>query len=115
MLQGIANLVAIGLERARAQELAHEIEATRRSEQLRTTIIDAMAHEFKTPLTSIRATTTMTEMENVLRKLKEVGIKSFTMVGGAVVTQDYADEIGADLYAGDALEAVARIKKLLGK
>jgi 5-methyltetrahydrofolate--homocysteine methyltransferase len=37
------------------------------------------------------------------------------MVGGAVVTQDYADEIGADLYAGDALEAVARIKKLLGK
>jgi two-component system, OmpR family, sensor histidine kinase KdpD len=59
VLQGIANLVAIGLERARAQELAHEIEATRRSEQLRTTIIDAMAHEFKTPLTSIRATTTL--------------------------------------------------------
>jgi two-component system sensor histidine kinase KdpD len=35
------------------------MEATRRSEQLRTTIIDAMAHEFKTPLTSIRATTTL--------------------------------------------------------
>ncbi len=58
VLQGIANLVAIGLERARAQELAHEIEATRQSEQLRTTLIDAMAHEFKTPLTSIRAATT---------------------------------------------------------
>jgi len=58
VLQGIANLVAIGLERARAQELAHEMEAARRSEQLRTTLIDAMAHEFKTPLTSIRATTT---------------------------------------------------------
>jgi two-component system, OmpR family, sensor histidine kinase KdpD len=59
VLQGIANLVAIGLERARAQELAHEIEMTRRSEQLRSTLIDAMAHEFKTPLTSIRATTTL--------------------------------------------------------
>jgi two-component system, OmpR family, sensor histidine kinase KdpD len=59
VLQGIANLVAIGLERARAQDLAHEIEVTRRSEQLRTTLIDAMAHEFKTPLTSIRATTTL--------------------------------------------------------
>jgi two-component system, OmpR family, sensor histidine kinase KdpD len=59
VLQGIANLVAIGLERARAQNLAHEIEATKRSEQLRTTLIDAMAHEFKTPLTSIRATTTL--------------------------------------------------------
>jgi two-component system, OmpR family, sensor histidine kinase KdpD len=58
ILQGISNLVAIGLERARAQDLAHEIETTRRSEQLRTTLIDAMAHEFKTPLTSIRATTT---------------------------------------------------------
>lgn len=59
ILQGIANLVAIGLERARAQELAHEIEAARRSEQLRTTLIDAFAHEFKTPLTSIRAMTTL--------------------------------------------------------
>jgi two-component system, OmpR family, sensor histidine kinase KdpD len=59
VLQGIANLVAIGLERSRAQDLAHEIEVTRRSEHLRTTLIDAMAHEFKTPLTSIRATTTL--------------------------------------------------------
>jgi two-component system sensor histidine kinase KdpD len=57
VLQGIANLVAIGLERARAQALAHQVEAARQSEQLRTTLIDAMAHEFKTPLTSIRAAT----------------------------------------------------------
>jgi two-component system, OmpR family, sensor histidine kinase KdpD len=59
VLQGIANLVAIGLEKARAQELANEIEATRRSERLRTSLIDALAHEFKTPLTSIRGTTTL--------------------------------------------------------
>jgi two-component system sensor histidine kinase KdpD len=58
VLQGIANLVAIGLERARAQDLGHQIEAVRRSEQLRTTLIDAMAHEFKTPLTAIKAATT---------------------------------------------------------
>ncbi len=58
-------------------------------------------------------TTTMSEMENVIGKLKENGIKTFTMVGGAVVTQEYADSIGADLYARDAMEAVARIKKLL--
>jgi 5-methyltetrahydrofolate--homocysteine methyltransferase len=36
------------------------------------------------------------------------------MVGGAVVTEEYAARIGADLYARDALEAVAKIKKLLG-
>jgi two-component system sensor histidine kinase KdpD len=58
VLQGIANLVAIGLERARAQDLAHQVEAAQRSEQLRTILLDAMAHEFKTPLTSIKAATT---------------------------------------------------------
>ena len=58
VLQGIANLTAIGLERARAQDLAHQIEASRQSEQLRSTLIDAMAHELKTPLTSIKAATT---------------------------------------------------------
>lgn len=57
VLQGIANIVAIGLERARAEDLAHQVEAARRSEQLRTTLLDTMAHEFKTPLTSIKAVT----------------------------------------------------------
>jgi two-component system sensor histidine kinase KdpD len=58
VVQGIANLLAIGLERARAQHLAHEVEAARQTERLRTALIDAMAHEFKTPLTSIKAATT---------------------------------------------------------
>ncbi len=58
VLQAIANLVAVGLERARAQDLASQIEAVRQSEQLRTTLIDAMAHELKTPLTSVMAATT---------------------------------------------------------
>jgi two-component system sensor histidine kinase KdpD len=58
VLQGIANLVAIGLERARAQDLSSQIEAARQSEKLRTTLLDAMAHEFKTPLTSVIAATT---------------------------------------------------------
>ncbi len=58
-------------------------------------------------------TTTMAEMENVLGKLKTAGVKTFTMVGGAVVTQEYADSIGADLYAKDAMEAVTKVKALL--
>lgn len=50
VLQGVANLVAIGLERARAQELAQQVEAARQSEQLRTTlIIDAMATSSRRP------------------------------------------------------------------
>ncbi len=58
VLQGVANLVAIGLERARAQDLASQIEAARQGESLRMTLLDAMAHEFKTPLTSVMAATT---------------------------------------------------------
>jgi 5-methyltetrahydrofolate--homocysteine methyltransferase len=79
--------------------------------------IVAAAREHQVDAVGLSAlmTTTIIEMENVIKKLKDAGIKTFTMVGGAVVTQDYADEIGADLYAGDALEAVARIKKLLEK
>lgn len=59
-------------------------------------------------------TTTMSEMDNVIKKLKAAGVKTFTMVGGAVVTQEYADRIGADLYARDAMEAVAKVKQILG-
>lgn len=58
-------------------------------------------------------TTTMAEMENVVEKLRSAGVKTFTMVGGAVVTQEYADSIGADLYAKDGMEAVAKVKELL--
>jgi two-component system, OmpR family, sensor histidine kinase KdpD len=58
VLQGIVNLVAIGMERARTQDLAEQVEAARQTEQLRTTVMDAMAHEFKTPLTLIKGVTT---------------------------------------------------------
>src|SRR5262249_32761832 len=58
VVQGIANLVAIGLERSHVQDLAFQVEAARETEKLRTTLLDAMAHELKTPLTSIMAATT---------------------------------------------------------
>ncbi len=57
-LQSVAQLGAIALERARAQEVANRAEATRQNEQLKATLLDALAHEFKTPLTSIKAAIT---------------------------------------------------------
>ncbi len=57
-LQAIAQLIAIALERGRAQEMAARVEATRQNEQLKSTLLDALAHEFKTPLTSIKAAAT---------------------------------------------------------
>ncbi len=55
VLQSVSNLAAIGLERARGQEAAARAEAARHSSELRATILDAIAHEFKTPLTSSKA------------------------------------------------------------
>lgn len=55
VLQSIANLAAIGLERARAEETTARAEAARASSELRATVLDALAHEFKTPLTSMKA------------------------------------------------------------
>jgi len=75
----------------------------------------ALAHQVDAVGLSALMTTTMAQMEKVLALLRAHGVKAFTMVGGAVVTPEYAREIGADLYAKDAMEAVARIKKMLGK
>ena len=52
-------------------------------------------------------TTTMNEMKNVVEKAKEAGIRDKVkiMIGGAPVTQDYCDKIGADAYASDATTA----------
>jgi len=61
-------------------------------------------------------TTTMLKMKEVIDRLGERGIreKVRVMIGGAPVTQDYADEIGADGYAPDAISAVELAKRLVG-
>ena len=58
VVQSIANLAAIALERAEGQQVMAQAEAARRSGELRATLLDAVAHEFKTPLTSIKAAAT---------------------------------------------------------
>ncbi|MBQ7583703.1 MAG: homocysteine S-methyltransferase family protein [Lachnospiraceae bacterium] len=59
-------------------------------------------------------TTTMNEMKNVVSYGREQGYKGKFMVGGAVVTEEYCKEIGADGYSADASEAVKVAKRLVG-
>jgi corrinoid protein of di/trimethylamine methyltransferase len=61
-------------------------------------------------------TTTMTQMKAVIQKLQEAGIRDKTkvMIGGAPITQQYADEIGADGYSDNASSAVAKARELAG-
>jgi len=58
-------------------------------------------------------TTTMPGMEKTIKAVKDAGIPVKVMIGGAPVTQDYADRIGADGYAPDAASAVDTAKSLV--
>jgi two-component system sensor histidine kinase KdpD len=57
-LHALLNLVAIAMERVRMEESANRAEAARQNEEFKSTLLDAIAHEFKTPLTSIKAAST---------------------------------------------------------
>ncbi|PID57768.1 5-methyltetrahydrofolate--homocysteine methyltransferase [candidate division KSB3 bacterium] len=59
-------------------------------------------------------TTTMTEMKTVIQRAKERGLDAKFIIGGAVITQEYADEIHADGYARDSIEAVKLAQRLTG-
>lgn len=62
-------------------------------------------------------TTTMEMHKEIIRYFKEIGIRDKVkiMIGGAVVTKEYAEEIGADAFAANANEAVDVAKKLVGR
>jgi 5-methyltetrahydrofolate--homocysteine methyltransferase len=74
---------------------------------------NAVKHDADAVGLSALMTTTMTEMPSVIQALKNAGSKAKVVVGGAVVTQQYADEIGADGYAKDGGAAPEIIKKLI--
>ncbi len=78
------------------------------------TIVET-AREKKIPLVGLSAlmTTTAPYMEETIRQLRQADLPCKVVVGGAVITQDYADSIGADCYAADAMETVHYAQSLL--
>ena len=59
-------------------------------------------------------TTTVKAMEETITQLKSAGCNSPVMVGGAVLTAEFSQEIGADFYAKDAQAAVEIARKVIG-
>jgi len=87
--------------------------------------VDVPAEKFVDAATSEKAqlvgmsallTFTMPYMRTTIEALQKAGLEGQvkTIIGGACVTQQYADEIGADGYAENAGEAVVKVKELLG-
>ncbi len=60
-------------------------------------------------------TTTAPYMEETIRQLKAAGVSARVMVGGAVITADYAKSIGADAYCDDAMESVRYAREVFGR
>lgn len=60
-------------------------------------------------------TTTMLEMKKVVKARDQEKLRAKVIIGGAVITQSYCDEIHADGYSKDAQEAVTLVKRLLGQ
>ena len=58
-------------------------------------------------------TTTMPTMSDVVAGVREQGLSTLVMVGGAPVDQAFCDEIGADAYGTDAVDAVRKARELL--
>ena len=86
VLQSVANLVAIGLERSRAVEATAKAEAARESSELRATVLDALAHEFKTPLTAMKAASSdLLSTESSASRTKEL----------AAIIDEEADRLGS--------------------
>lgn len=79
-------------------------------------LVVRQAAEGRVPLVGLSAlmTTTVPAMEETIRKLKEQAPWVKVMVGGAVLTPEYAETIGADAYCGDAMASVAYAQKIIG-
>ncbi len=91
--EAIGSLVAIALERAAALERSSRLEASRESERLRSTLLDSVTHDLRTPLTSIRAAVTTlasapdlpeTEKADLLAVVDEESARLDRLIGQAV-------------------------------
>jgi len=102
------NLVAMMLKGAgfKVTDLGVDVPPDKFIEQAKATGIQLVGM-------STLLTTTMPAMEKTLKAIRDADISAKVMIGGAPVTQGYADKIGADGYAADAASAVDLAKKLI--
>lgn len=80
-----------------------------------TTFIEAIQNGIDVLGLSALLTTTMVSMEKTIKAIEAAGLRSRVkiIVGGAPITEDYAQQIGADGYAADASQAVTLVKSLV--
>jgi len=104
------NLVGIMLEGAGFDVIDIGVDVTPES-----FVAEALAHQPDVIAISALLTTTMRNMETTIQMLAQANLpkKIFVIIGGAPITAEFAQQIGADGFAADASQGVSLVKKLL--
>jgi two-component system sensor histidine kinase KdpD len=115
-MEAVGSLIATAIERANAVERLTHTEAARESERLRSALLDSVTHEFRTPLTSIKASVTTLrsgtklnaeQQEDLLAVVEEESDRLNRVIGEAVeMAQLDAKEVRLDLVPHPMSEAV---------
>lgn len=110
-LHDIGKNIVITLLRSsgfEVHDLGVDVDAQRFVEKVKETNADILA-------LSALLTTTMVEMENVIKALKEASIrdKVKVIIGGAPITEEFASKIGADAFAVDAVQGLQKCKEMI--
>lgn len=115
-LEAVGSLIAIAIERANAVEHLARTEASRESERLRSALLDSVTHEFRTPLTSIKASVTTLrsgttlepeQHQDLLAVIEEESDRLNRLIGEAVeMAQLDAREVKLELGAHTIREAI---------
>jgi len=115
-IEGDIHDIGKGIVATMLKVYGFEVHDLGRDVPVATFVEQVRVHEADIVGSSALMTTTMVGQKLLERALAEAGLreKVRTMVGGAVVTQHWADRIGADGYAEDAQEAVAKALQLVG-
>jgi len=112
-LHDIGKNIVITLLRSsgfEVHDLGVDVDAEKFVEKVKETNADILA-------LSALLTTTMVEMENVIKALKEAGIRDRVkvIIGGAPITEEFASKIGADAFAVDAVQGLQKCKEMIAQ
>ena len=114
-VQGDIHDIGKNIVRTLLENYGYEVLDLGRDVPPETVVQTAVEHGVSLVGLSALMTTTVPAMEQTVRQLRAACPTCKVMVGGAVLTQEYADRIGADFYAPDALAAVRVAERVFGK
>lgn len=105
-VQGDIHDIGKNIVKVLLENYGYEVVDLGKDVPVETVVQTAKDQKIKMVGLSALMTTTVDSMEKTIRALKDAGLDCVTAVGGAVLTAEYADKIGADFYCRDAMDTV---------